>query len=785
MSTYILPDTLGRRDAPQDRSQVLRVDTSALSKVDATPVARALQYQANATLRAQESVIRSEMQITDAYQNFGKAMETTSNILYEKGEKESLLDAQQKSLDMQTDLNKFLYGDSENAGLYSRKGADALSINADFEEKFSQLKEQYSQGIEGKSASTAFDLDSKRLYNASLDNVGRYRNQEEKAYRQTLIDGQKAMSLNNIGTNYNNDEIYQQEIINVLNAEKAMALSEGMREGTDAFDIRMKKAESQAHRVRISGWISNENPTSIIKAKELSDQYFAENRLLFDDYQKIDGILKTAYPKAVGMQEYYNLKTYVPKTDEEMINWLIDEQEGGEKINFNEPRNAMAKYGINSEFLPLYNKKFGTDYKVMDLSRETAVEIYKKEFLATIDKLNVPENMRLAAFDTIVNHKFDKAVSMIKEAGSNPTLLMQLRAQEYKRLATQNPAEYADDYDGWMNRLSKLNRKMNGGQEPSFNQVSEAASRLDMQTPGAGSVLVGMYDQQIKANQEYKKIQTQSFLDRAMPALAAVNGHMNLAISSGALKPEDMQMMRELGEDVENKIKNYKGYTNPEYKIYLEAVDKTSPEFLNIDFNDPDVMLKLSPLDLQAYRTEQEEILRNPDKRNIAQFVSNRSAYYFERHGFVEFEKNAKGDMVPTKKTTDAMAQNYAQFKHDLSNDINNLYAIKQSAPTPQEMEAIAKNLVMQRIKQKNGLFTSSYKYQDITFNDLTESQISTIEAHLYDKLGQNIIIDQDMILDAYREMLLEKQFKRDLEAKRNSDKGLSSFALGGLTSMD
>jgi hypothetical protein len=72
--------------------------------------------------------------------------------------------------------------------------------------------------------------------------------------------------------------------------------------------------------------------------------------------------------------------------------------------------------------------------------------------------------MQLVAGDTAVNMGVEKAKQLIDQANGDPNTLIQLRRQEYNRLATENPAKYGQDADSWSKRMDDLQQEV--GQSP-------------------------------------------------------------------------------------------------------------------------------------------------------------------------------------------------------------------------------------------------------------------------------------------------------------------------------
>lgn len=132
---------------------------------------------------------------------------------------------------------------------------------------------------------------------------------------------------------------------------------------------------------------------------------------------------------------------------DQIINYTLNNLEGGGKLVAD--GNGQSIYGINSNANPdLYANGNVPTY---DQADARAKQYWDQ---AGISKL--PPNMQQVAFDTVFNQGMDKGKQLIAEADGDPNTLIQLRRQEYNRLATSDPAKYASQLDGWNNRLDKL-----------------------------------------------------------------------------------------------------------------------------------------------------------------------------------------------------------------------------------------------------------------------------------------------------------------------------------------
>lgn len=121
---------------------------------------------------------------------------------------------------------------------------------------------------------------------------------------------------------------------------------------------------------------------------------------------------------------------------------------------------SPSNYGIRQEDNP--------DLDVQNLGLDDAARVYKSRYWDKAGISNLPDNMKLPAFDTVVNHGVEGGLKLIQQANNDPQKLIQLRQAAYDRLA-QNP-KYADKLPAWNNRLTALKQQISTGpQAPAPN----------------------------------------------------------------------------------------------------------------------------------------------------------------------------------------------------------------------------------------------------------------------------------------------------------------------------
>lgn len=153
-----------------------------------------------------------------------------------------------------------------------------------------------------------------------------------------------------------------------------------------------------------------------------------------------------------------------------IINRVIDKYEGGSRLVTDS--GGLTKYGISQNAYP--------NLDIRNLTREQAVEIYKRDYWNRIGGDRLAPEMRLMAFDTAVNQGVGRANEFLNRSGGDVEAFTALRANHYQNLAESNPQKYGQYLNGWMNRLGDVFSMSTGGGTMS----AAAPGGID---PGSGS----------------------------------------------------------------------------------------------------------------------------------------------------------------------------------------------------------------------------------------------------------------------------------------------------------
>jgi hypothetical protein len=161
----------------------------------------------------------------------------------------------------------------------------------------------------------------------------------------------------------------------------------------------------------------------------------------------------------------------------DVASFIIVDLEGDDEV-VPEPNGGVAKFGINSIAYP--------NEDIPNLTRERAYEIVKRDFWDHIGADNLPENFRLVAVDTVVNHGPYGGLKLIKQADNDPLRLLDIREKEYISLAEINPERNRVHLKGWINRLNRVKTQLDI--PPPKTSLRPSARPKNLEKPSTPSV---------------------------------------------------------------------------------------------------------------------------------------------------------------------------------------------------------------------------------------------------------------------------------------------------------
>jgi len=480
------------------------------------------------------------------------------------------------------------------SGILTRKGGNALGAQAEMEKTMADIKLKYgqmdgdNQDVKSMMAESLSSLEESTVGLAQRHQFGEF-----QSYKTEQLAAVQTANVEDVALNFNDEKNFTAKWDENLKALTAQSVQEGW--STEQFGVKKTQLYSTMRAAQITSMMGQDTPDAILKAKEVYDEAQARGMLTFDDAMKMDRMFDAALPKAAAQKAYSGLGLQAKiSSEDQILNYVIDKFEGGATLA-NEPKGAVAKFGINSAANP--------DVDVKGLTREKAVELYKSRYWNAIGANELPESIRFVAFDTAVNHGVEKAKELIAKANGNPMVLIDLRYKEYLKLAKENPAEYAKYLPSWKNRLADLSSQITSN--PDSDSVQKAAAQLELQYAGAGEELIALHKKTQDRIEQGQKLAQKDFLDEVMPVLYKNNG--DWSVLSSAQKAKAI----ELG--VWDDVTRFNGVTNP--AVGVKVAQMTPDEIVSTDFSQSQWRANLSQSDYESVIKKQSDLRDKPAAR--------------------------------------------------------------------------------------------------------------------------------------------------------------------------
>lgn len=594
---YTLPTTLGRRATPSPQRRVWSYDAGAVPRAQ-MEAARGLERAGRAAQQEGEIRLRKEL---------------------EEREKLERDRAREIKNQAKREMDEYLLGSDKQEGLFQKQGSNAVGIEKSYDDYFKQVRERAMGQVDNARLTELLEAELDSMNTTLRGKVLSHQSEQRRAYGSGVAQANADNALHDIGYYYNDDDLVKEQLKVVEASVRAVGRDEGWDDQT--MQNKLRDAKSAAHLTQLTSLQATDDPANIEKSYEKYQGLVEKNQLTLEHRAQLDKYFDTAMPVVLAKREYQRLSTVAPSDFEQISSVVIRELEGDDKIA-QEPGGHIAKFGINSK---AYAERYGISYpeaarRVSQLSREQARSEAKKFYWDENDVSKLPENMRMVAFDTYFNHGPAKAKELIKKSGNDPYKLLDLRMEEYKRLAKK--PDYQGYMFGWANRLTALESRLKGGAtEVNAQAVTQRAQELDKQYAGAGQELIDLYDTQQKRLSAAEKANKDAKTLEAKQKLAEAGGDYQVAFTS-----QERAEYAGLGIDITSL---YKDVSDP---AAVTALTLMSPDqLMNVDLEGA-YADRLTYEDLNSWK-ETQLSMKDPASKKMQDDIQGIVNYYFRSQG--------------------------------------------------------------------------------------------------------------------------------------------------------
>lgn len=127
----------------------------------------------------------------------------------------------------------------------------------------------------------------------------------------------------------------------------------------------------------------------------------------------------------------------------------------GKYVDNKNDKGRKTNYGITEKTLDTFNDKFNKTYKIKDLTKEQAKEIYESLFFKSV-KPTVPIPSYYHYFDLCVNSGYGDYYQCLVETKSDIRKIIAWRKKKYQMIVSKDPSQSVF-LKGWYNRINRIN----------------------------------------------------------------------------------------------------------------------------------------------------------------------------------------------------------------------------------------------------------------------------------------------------------------------------------------
>lgn len=567
-----LPNTYGRRQIATPQRRVQGYSTQAYEQ---------------ANLQAARNLERA-----------GQEMSAYGEQRYDDAAKDAITNAQARENYAKRQMMDVLYGTDDKEGLYSKKGANALNVEHDFDEQWKTIKGAAMNGVEHPEARKALETSLENMYMSNLDNVKRYRMTERRGYFSDLSATRSALAQEQAGLEWNNQDSFKSALADAeksaLNAAKMQGLPQ------EAQGLAVREARSGTYLTRITAMINTDNPAVMAQAAMLYDNARQKGELTFDAVTRIDKMIDSVLPKVNAMSAFDKFRNSMDIKEQgtDMIHDAMLTVESGR-------RHTVDKDGAEQ----IITSKAGA-LGIAQLMPATAAEMEKELGLPAGSHVIEEYNIQIG------KAYLDK---MAKKFGDNTLAVLAYNwgpgsvEEHMKKVGDPRTGEITMDYflatidnDEARQYVPKVMAAMGGPMDKlDLNRANIMAADMPEDESKEFIKLVEKQNMAIQAQEDQARA---TLLDDAMAFITSNSSGTESMPTSMLARANSLGMYRELSE--------YDGKTDANTAEFLYGL--APKDLKELDLNTPGIRLKLSPDDYQAW-VKKQKALDDPAKMVTAE----------------------------------------------------------------------------------------------------------------------------------------------------------------------
>lgn len=341
------------------------------------------------------------------------------------------------------------------ADYMQNKGMDAVKAQPAYLQSVTNLRDQFIGDANSPYEKQILSNYMVRHAMQETDRSAEYAGQQQDIYEKQTHDAMLDTYSNNAAQNYINPDIVDQNIKYGDN----LVLKRGLDQGENPdVTIPYKQALNRDKTVKdvMDAALANGD---VPAAQGIYNKYkdtltAAGNRQLeaalqpkISDY---DSRSLTEHMLGQETRKYHDI-AYGPAQQASPIDFVM-KHEGGYVSN--DSGKGPTNFGINQEANP--------DIDVSKLTQDQAKQIIQTRYADRIGADKMSPDMAAVAVDSAVNMGVAKTQALVMQSDGDPQKLIDLRRQEYQRLATENPDKYGKDLPAWNSRLDDLQKSLGG-----------------------------------------------------------------------------------------------------------------------------------------------------------------------------------------------------------------------------------------------------------------------------------------------------------------------------------